>query len=106
MTARTTMILALVGLPLLAQAESMPAQQKIDEGKALAAKQCSACHVTDGADKGGGTDAAPSFSSVAATRGDDYLHNWLMKPHGNMPPVDLTNDQIDSLVAYIESLRK
>jgi mono/diheme cytochrome c family protein len=101
---RTILILTMIGLPLLAQAESMPQQEKIANGKMLSQKLCSACHVVDGS--GGGSDAAPSFSKVATTRGDDFLHTWLMKPHGNMPPVDLTNAQIDALVTYIDSLRK
>jgi len=101
---RTILFLAIVGLPLFARAASMPDQQRVDQGKALAQKQCSSCHVVDG--QGGGSDAAPSFSSIATTRGDEFLHTWLIKPHGNMPPVDLTNEQTNSIIAYIESLKK
>jgi len=101
---RTVAILFTLGAPLLASAASTPGQQKIDDGKALAQKYCAACHVVDS--QGGGTDAVPSFAAAAASRSDDFLHTQLMKPHGKMPPVDLTNDQIDALVAYIESLKK
>ena len=103
--ARTLAALAVLAFPVLAQAESMPLQQKIDNGKALAQKSCSACHVIPGG-ASGGTDSAPPFEKIAATHDDDYLHTFLQKPHGNMPPVDLTNAQIDALAAYIESLRK
>jgi len=104
MAVRTILILAMLSLPLVARAESMPEQQKVADGKALAQKLCTSCHVIDGI--GSGTDAAPSFESSAAKRGDDFLHAFLSKPHGNMPPTDLTNDQIGSIIAYIESLKK
>ena len=104
MAGRTMLLFALIAVPLAARANSMADQQKIADGKALAQKYCVACHVVAG--QGGGTDAVPSFATAAATKSDEFLHTQLMKPHGKMPPVDLTNDQIDALVAYIESLRK
>ena len=102
--ARLILALAVAGLPLIAQAQSTPAAQQLADGKALAQKVCMSCHVVSGS--GSGSDAAPSFATIATTRDDAFLHTWLMKPHGNMPPVDLTNDQIDALAAYIESQRK
>ena len=100
--ALAAIVIALV--PLVARAQSAPTQRQIDDGHALARQMCMTCHVVSGA--GTGSDAAPSFSTIAATRGYDYVRNWLMKPHGNMAPVDLTNGQMDALALYIESLRK
>ena len=97
--------LAIAALPLAAHAESMPLQEQLAAGKALAQASCSACHVIPGG-ASGGSDSAPTFEKIAATRGDDFLRTFLLKPHGNMPPVDLTNVQIGALIAYIESLKK
>ena len=105
MRSRAILVAIMIAIvPLAARAQSPQRQELIDNGQVLANKLCMACHVVSGA--GNGSDAAPSFATVAATRGYDYVRQWLMKPHGNMPPVDLTNRQMDELALYIESLRK
>ena len=102
---------AFVGLlvflsPLGAAAQSTTPPDQIEAGRALATKLCSSCHVVTGGATGSGSDTAPPFAAVAARRSDAFLHAFLVKPHGKMPPVDLSNAEIDDLVAYIESLKK
>lgn len=105
---RLILATAVAGIPLLARAESMPAQEQIAAGKALAQQQCSTCHAGTG--KGSGSDMAPSFAAVASSRSSDFLEAYLKgfaaRKHATMPPVDLTNGQIDALVAFIESVKK
>jgi mono/diheme cytochrome c family protein len=102
------LVAALALVPALACAESMPAQEQIAAGKALAQLQCSSCHAGTG--KGSGTDTAPSFVAVASSRSPDFLDAYLKgfptKRHSTMPPVDLTNAQVEALVAFIASLKK
>jgi len=81
------------------------AAQVPEEGKALAEKWCRACHDTGG--NGSGTDAAPSFTSLANDDSytDTRLKAWMMDPHPPMPNLDLTNREIENLLAYIKSLK-
>ena len=97
-----------VAVGCLAMAVLLPAAASADEtlekaGKTLAQEQCSSCHAVANS---GGSDAAPSFASVANKRDDDYLRAFLAKPHGAMPAVDLSNNEVEAIIAYIESLKK
>lgn len=73
-------------------------------GRALAERWCMGCHVAEGASKG--SDAAPTFRSVANRKGhsDADIEAWLADPHPPMPDLKLTRDQIDDLTAYVRSL--
>lgn len=99
---------ALALTPMLARAEFMPAQEQVAAGKALAQQQCSSCHAGTG--KGSGADTAPSFVAVASSHPHDvleaYLKGFPTRHRSTMPPVDLTNGEVDALVAFIESLKK
>ncbi|MBI5163660.1 MAG: c-type cytochrome, partial [Magnetospirillum sp.] len=50
-----------------------------DAGAELAARWCAGCHVV--APSGAGTDAAPSFLTLARSRTADQLRLFLAKPH-------------------------
>lgn len=77
-----------------------------DAGWSLARKWCSGCHVVD--ISGEGTDAAPSFQSIAHDRSKDqtWLRAWLVAPHPQMPDLNLSRDEIDDIIAYLSSLEK
>ena len=76
-----------------------------EKGEALARQWCTGCHVIDA--RGAGTDAAPSFPSIARdpAKGDpNRLTAWLSTSHPSMPNFNLTRDVIADLVAYIRTL--
>ena len=52
-------------------------------------------------------DGAPSFVDLARddTVTPDSLHAFLAEPKHPMPPIDLSREQIDDLIAYIGSLK-
>ena len=79
--------------------------QTLEQGKALAEQWCQACHDTGG--NGSGTDAAPSFPSLANDDSytDSRLRSWMMEPHPPMPNLDLTHREIENLLTYIRSLK-
>lgn len=83
-----------------------PAMAAGDEqaGKILAQRWCSGCHVVDRSD--GGTDTAPPFPSIAHRHPGDqkWLRGWLTEPHPPMPNLNLTRQEIDDVVAYLDSL--
>jgi len=105
-------------LPCVAQAAGNP-----DKGRQIAVDHCSRCHVIPDYNPMGGIDSTPSFRLMAAR--DDYLERfqtfYARRPHpvfvrvpGVPPPTDdpafiatfeIVPEQIDDLVAYVETLR-
>lgn len=107
-----------VVLPVAAWAEGDAAT-----GRQIAIDHCSRCHVVPDHDPYGGIDSTPSFRLLA--RRDDYLERfqsfYARRPHPVFvrvpdvpPPTDdpafiatfeITPQQIDDLVAYVEQIR-
>jgi len=77
------------------------AQGDVQNGAHLAERMCSQCHVTGTAT--GGSDSAPPFPAIAATRSADYVRGFLANPHGGaaMPPFELTVREIEDVVAFM-----
>ncbi|MGI9510583.1 MAG: c-type cytochrome [Geminicoccaceae bacterium] len=77
----------------------------VQQGEALAQQWCSNCHIVAPEQAAGG-DAAPAFTTIAETAADrtNDLRAWLADPHPPMPNLDLTRNEIEDLLAYIESL--
>lgn len=73
-------------------------------GAEIARRWCVACHRT-------GTrtadDQIPSFPALAAApeRTDAAVRAFLMRPHSPMPPLALSVQQIEDLVAYVGTFR-
>lgn len=87
-----------VVLPLAAQAGDLVA------GGRLARQWCSECHLIGPKDNRAMADA-PSFWELAndAAKTPDYLRGFLIRPHEPMPPLSLSRQEIDDLIAYIQS---
>ena len=77
-----------------------------DNGKALADRWCSSCHVVDHEQKLA-TDQAPPFASVARMPAFDAskLAFLLLKPHPNMPTLSLSRTEITNIAEYIATLK-
>jgi mono/diheme cytochrome c family protein len=77
-----------------------------EEGKTLAARWCSSCHVVEG-DQTLAVDQAPPFASLA--RMPDFSANklafLLLKPHPNMPTLSLSGAEIANIAGYIATLK-
>ena len=75
-------------------------------GAQLAQRWCAACHVVAPTQSGSVPQGPPSFPMIAKSGlGADQLRAFLSHPHGAMPDLSLTRTEIDSLIAYIQSLR-
>lgn len=98
-----TVILALaaVAFPIVARAASYGDELRASRGKDLANQWCASCHTTPPQ----ASDAAPSFAVVARRHPPEQIRAFLAKPHGAMPPLELSNEQIDDIVLYIETLK-
>ena len=79
----------------------------VKHGEKLAKQWCINCHLV-GSAQAAGADTAPTFASIAESAGErtDDLEAWLADPHPPMPNLNLTNYEIDDLLAYIESLHE
>src|SRR5690348_16150606 len=73
-------------------------------GHELTARWCTSCHVVD--ESGQGSDGAPPFSAIAHQKSSGWLRAWLAAPHPPMPNFNLNRQQIDDVVAYLDSLSR
>ena len=97
-------VLMLAGFMLL----SMPAASAAGDtaaGKDLATQWCASCHLIG--DSGTASDGARPFAALAKDpkMSSDRLSAFLTEPHGGMPGLSLSRQEIDDLVAFIESLK-
>lgn len=97
--------LARLGNPAALMTET---EKRVQEGKALVEQNCSGCHAV-GANGSSPNSKAPEFRSLherhpgLALR--EPLSRGIAAPHDQMPRFALTAPQIDTIVAYINSLR-
>jgi mono/diheme cytochrome c family protein len=77
-----------------------------DNGKTLANRWCSSCHVVDQEQKLA-TDQAPPFASLARMPAfnANKLAFLLLKPHPNMPTLSLSRTEIADIAEYIATLK-
>lgn len=97
-TISMALLALLVAVPAAAQQPGSP-----ERGAAVAAQWCSNCHVGEAAGRGHGSDAVPPLATVAL-RGDDWLRAFLTRPHGQMPDIALSIQEIEDVVAYLRTL--
>ena len=100
----------LSGLAFLA-ASQVAAAQDLGEaraGLAYAEQVCAECHAVRSGRGPSPHERAPTFESVANTRGMTAmaLRVWLVSPHPSMPHLVLDANDTDNVVAYILSLKK
>ena len=90
---------------LLAQQPALAADPS--NGKSIAERWCSSCHLVEHEQKTATTDQAPPFASIAnrpefsASR----LALLLLAPHPNMPGLALSQPEIADLADYILTLK-
>jgi tetratricopeptide (TPR) repeat protein len=82
-------------------------ERRVAAGKALVEKNCAACHAVGA--KGASPNAkAPEFRNLAARHPSlalrEPLSRGIAAPHDEMPKFTLAGPEIDTIVAYINSL--
>jgi mono/diheme cytochrome c family protein len=100
---RSLAVLAVVAL-CLSPVSAAVAAGDAQAGHDLARLWCSACHMVERS--GQGPDTAPPFASVARRSPEDrgWLRAWIAAPHPPMPNFNLSRQQIDDVIAYLDSL--
>lgn len=83
---------------------SARAQGDPEIGRELALIWCTSCHVVDEA--GHGADAGPALPALLGDgqRTADEIRGWLAAPHPPMPDFNLSRQEIENIVAYLETL--
>lgn len=73
-------------------------------GHALARQWCTGCHLVD--DSREGQDVAPPFAGIARREAGnpEWVRAWLAAPHPSMPNLNLAPQQVEDIVAYLQSL--
>ena len=84
--------------------EQALAQGDPEAGRDIVRSWCTACHVVDL--EGTGADAGPPLPALLAgkQRSADEIRGWLADPHPPMPNLNLSRQEIDDILAYLESL--
>lgn len=109
---RFTVLAGVVAAALLpaaggAQAQSGALAENVAYGKVVAESWCANCHVVSRQARGPVGDAAPPFAAVARmpSTTEISLRAFLRTPHARMPDYQLSQAELDGVVAYILSLR-
>ena len=97
--------LLVAGCALLFQGTAFAADAR--QGKVIAERWCSGCHVVEHEQMTAPIDQAPTFASLAAR--PDFsagkLALLLLEPHPNMPKLMLSRSEITDLAEYILTLK-
>ncbi|HYS93701.1 MAG TPA: cytochrome c [Candidatus Acidoferrales bacterium] len=79
----------------------------VDQGKRVFNDQgCYGCHTMGKS----GTPIAPDLSTIGSKHSEAYLRTWLedpklQKPRAHMPKLQLSEDEVRALAAYLASLK-
>lgn len=107
MTIKTIAFCVWVLVALVPAVSAQDQAALIEEGRSAFKRiGCYGCHTV----RGMGTGIAPDLSHVGAKYGATYLERWLrdpreVRPSGHMPALELTDDDIRGLAAYLAAQR-
>ena len=96
-----------VGLLLAPAAMAQQYPGDPEAGRVFALKSCSSCHIVAARQAPTGTDAVPTFATIARDPAvtELSLRVFLQTPHARMPDLMLTRVEVDNVISYILSLR-
>ncbi|MEZ5849815.1 MAG: cytochrome c [Hyphomicrobiaceae bacterium] len=98
-----------IGSTALAQsgANGTPTNPDPEKGRQIAERFCKNCHIMEGAAPTTVTPGIPSFKAIANKPGQTgrHIRDVLIQPHRPMPDLQLSNEEILNLLAYLDGLR-
>lgn len=101
-----SLTLAALCLALAGSAIALGQSARVERGgKAFIDSGCYGCHMVGKL----GTSIGPDLTRVGAKYPREYLERWLrdpllQRPTAHMPKLELTEDQVRALAAYLSSL--
>lgn len=106
-TAAILVAASLVTATVTSAQAPLPAEPSAENGRVLAQRLCSTCHIVS--DDGNKTVPAgvPPFRAIAKRPGQTgaRIREMLIAPPHQMPDMQLTRSEIDDLLAYLNELR-
>ena len=77
------------------------------QGQALAETVCSECHAVKPGAVRSPFEHAPTFESIAKMPGmtPTAIRVWLRSAHREMPNIMLQPDEVDNVIAYLQTLK-
>jgi mono/diheme cytochrome c family protein len=101
---RCLLLIASALIALLSASATASAEGSAEAGKRLAQQWCASCHQVE--PSAPAKDVAPPFTSLGVKKGKDpgWVRAWLANPHPPMQGINLSRQQIDDVVAYLQSL--
>ncbi len=100
--------LGVLAVLFVAMALSVPIAARADavHGAQLARQWCASCHLLGAAPPGTTVpQGPPDLRTEARKLSPDQLRTFLTHPHGPMPDLSLTRNEIRDLVDYLQTLR-
>jgi mono/diheme cytochrome c family protein len=81
-----------------------PASGNAAAGRELVLRSCTSCHATENATSA--SDTAPPLSFISRDIKDRrvWVRGWLMNPHPPMRGINLSRQEINDVIAYLETL--
>jgi mono/diheme cytochrome c family protein len=108
---RLTALATLLGIALLGCANAgagVAPATSIERGRQLAERSCAGCHALDPLEDRA-LGRAPALYDVRLRLSAASLHRRLKDMdrygHDEMPPMDLSADEIDALIEYLDTMR-
>lgn len=103
----TALILGLSLAPRAAISQEEARQPSPEAGLELSRKLCRACHVVDGEGTGATPVGPPPFAAIANKPGQtaETIKGSMILPHPPMPDIQLSNDEMMDIIAYLDTLR-
>jgi mono/diheme cytochrome c family protein len=76
----------------------------VDAGRQLVTRSCTSCHAMNATTTA--LDGAPPLSYIAKDNKQRpaWIRGWLMDPHPPMPGIMLSRQQVNDVIAYLNSL--
>ena len=77
------------------------------QGQMLAESVCAECHAVEKGALRSRNDHAPTFENIATTPGmtPTAVRVWLRSAHREMPNLVLKPDEVDNVIAYLQTLK-
>ncbi len=97
-----------VSFLVVASYAASAAGEDVAQGRAMADRLCSACHMNPGQGEKAGPGGIPGFKAVAnrPAQTQDGVESWLLSVPPIMPDHNLTQEESRVLAAFIMSLRE
>jgi cytochrome c len=98
--------LVIIGMLLFATPATYAATSagNANAGRDLVLRSCTSCHAVSETTRA--SDGAPPLSYIARDNKERpaWIRGWLMDPHPPMPGIMLSRQQINDVIAYLDSL--